>query len=439
VAPSDDTALVRPRPGDLLEVTVEKGVYRGLGLARHGGQIVFVPRGLPQDRLRVEIGSSTRGYLRASLREILAPSPERRVAPCAHAERCGGCAYQDLAYPAQLQLKEAILRESLERAGVAWSGAIPLTPSPEVGWRMRCAFHVALAETRRQVRLGLHEEGSRRLVDVERCLQVSERVGMALRQAAAGLARRPGFVPRIRALHAAESPEGDALVLSIEGALEAREAAGLTSILDVPGLSGLGVMLGHSRYMSLRGSPYVESRVLGRRLRSHALSFFQVNRFLVEPLARAVVDATPAGGRVIDLYAGVGLFAVSLAARAEEVVAVEMAGTAAEDATANVRAAGLENVRVQRGDVLQALGAWRPQRDERVVLDPPRTGAGPAVVEAVSARHPEAIVYVSCDPPTLARDLKAFEGHGYVVDSVVAFDMFPDTFHLETVVRLRPR
>jgi tRNA/tmRNA/rRNA uracil-C5-methylase (TrmA/RlmC/RlmD family) len=174
-------------------------------------------------------------------------------------------------------------------------------------------------------------------------------------------------------------------------------------------------------------------------MRVHVRSFFQANRFLYEPLARAVLDLLPKGRRVLDLYAGVGLFAVPLAARdGGEVVAVERARTAAEDARSNARRHRLGGLRVIEEDVREALASVRPEPGERVVVDPPRTGLEGDVVELLAARRPSAIVYVSCDPPTLGRDLARFAAHGLRADAVQAFDLFPDTAHVETVARLRP-
>jgi len=182
----------------------------------------------------------------------------------------------------------------------------------------------------------------------------------------------------------------------------------------------------------------VDATVHGLHLRAHVQSFFQANRFLVDALVQEVLDRTPAGGSVLDLYAGVGLFALPLGRRAEEVRGLELSPNAAEDARANAAAAGLSHVRIHSGDVRE-MAELPPRPDERIVLDPPRTGAGADVVRMVAARKPSSVVYVSCDPPTLGRDLKVFAAEGYAPDSIAAFDLFPDTFHVETVVHLAPR
>jgi 23S rRNA (uracil1939-C5)-methyltransferase len=430
--------LSQPFPGELLDLRVEKGVYRGLGLARHLGQVVFIPRALPGDLVRARVQTARPGYVEARLLSLLEPGAERRPSPCPYVPRCGGCAYQELEYAAQLRLKEAILRESLQRAGAPWDGSVPLTPSPEEGWRIRASLHLGVSEG--ALVLGLREQGTHDVVDLPRCLQLSEAMMRAARGLRSALEERPALWRRVKGILLAESPAGGAMVACLEADLDAREAASLASLgHSLPEVTGLGVESGgrQRHYVSLRGTPYVRADVLGLTLRAHVQSFFQGNRFLVEALARAVVDLVPPGAPVLDLYAGVGLFALPLAARGDAVTGVELSPTAHDDAEFNARRARLgASVRFVKGDVLESLRSWPRQAGERIVLDPPRAGAGPSVVAAIAAREPAAVVYVSCDPPTLGRDLAAFARAGYRPDHVQAFDLFPDTFHLETVVRL---
>jgi 23S rRNA (uracil1939-C5)-methyltransferase len=421
-----------------VDVRIEKAVYRGRGLGRVDGRVVFVPRTHPGDLVRVRIREVHAAWAEGSLESVLDAAPDRRPSPCPYVPRCGGCAHQDLDYEAQLRAKESVLRESLARAGARWEGPVLIHPSPERGWRVRASLHFAAGEG--GLRLGLRQEGTRRVVDVDACLQLSDRMNAAARALREALSRRSGLASRLRGLDLLEAPEGDGLAASIETTLAAHEAPSLLPVAaDIPGLTGLGVEVIPHRLHWLRGSPHVEAGVMGLVLRAHVRSFFQANRFLLEPLARTVVGLVPAGGaRIIDLYAGVGLFALPLAARGEsEVMAVEAAPSAVEDARASARRNGLAAVRLVRGDVAEALAATRPAPAERIVLDPPRGGAGPAVVDLVAGRAPECVVYVSCDPPTLGRDLARFAAHAYHPDTVHLFDLFPDTFHLETVVRLR--
>jgi 23S rRNA (uracil1939-C5)-methyltransferase len=429
------------KPGDVVELDIEKAVYRGLGLGRHEGQVVFVPRAIPGDRVRARVESVTPGYVRALVETLVQGASDRRSAPCPFFPRCGGCAYQDIDYAAQLRLKEAILIESLSRAGVRWDGEIPLRPSGEEGWRTRATLH--LEEAQGELRLGLHEEGSHRVVDLEACLQLSPAMNAAARALRAGLDSRRVDARRIHDVELAESTDGGKLVACLEADLAVPQAVALAPLADaVPSLTGLGVMAADGRgrrYLNLRGDPHVEAEVRGLRLRSHVRSFFQAHRFLLDDLVAEVVEMTTAGGTVLDLYAGVGLFALALADRADQVLGAELNPFAVEDARANIEGNGKKNVRVRQGDVVEALASWPAVPGERVVLDPPRTGAGAAVVRAVAARRPGCVVYVSCDPPTLGRDLAVFAKQGYGPDSIRAFDLFPDTFHVETVVRLTPR
>jgi 23S rRNA (uracil1939-C5)-methyltransferase len=292
------------------------------------------------------------------------------------------------------------------------------------------------------LRLGLHVEGTHRVVDLERCLQISPGMNRTQRALARALAERPQWARRLASIDLAESGDQTQLVAALETDMDAADAPALAVMADAaPWVTGLGAVVGRGgrrRYVPLHGEPYVETTVLGVPLRAHVRSFFQANRFLVDDLAQAVVDATPPGGSVLDLYAGVGLFALTLAARADSVRGVEINPVAVEDAAHNARRARIENARITPGDVRQGLRSWRPEPGERIVLDPPRTGAEAEVVRAVAHRKPAVIVYVSCDPPTLGRDLRVIGAEGYRLDSLQAFDMFPDTHHLEAVARLVP-
>ncbi len=426
------------RPGDRLEVRIEKAVYRGLGLARSEGQVVFLPRGLPGDRWRVRVAARERGYLRVEPEALLEPGPGRRHSPCAFVPECGGCAYQELSYAGQLELKEAVLRESLRRARAPWEGAIRIHGSPEQGWRARATFHVDSGQ--RPLRLGLHAEASRRVVDLGRCLQVSAAMNQVLDGLRTRLSARPELAARVRDVTLAEGREEAGVVACLEGRLTTEHAAEALALAEAPGLQGLGMVVGtgpRGRFVLLKGAAHVTSTVSNLRLRAHVLSFFQGNRFLVEPLAARVRELVPEGDHVLDLFTGVGLFALTLATRAESVLGVETSSIAIQDATHNACQVGTRHVRFLEADALLALATLPARGKERIVLDPPRTGAGPELCDAVAARQPEVIVYVSCDPPTLGRDLRTLAAAGYRPVSLDAFDLFPDTFHLESVALLR--
>jgi 23S rRNA (uracil1939-C5)-methyltransferase len=427
--------------GAEIDVQIEKPVYRGLGLARHAGQVVFVPRAFTGERVRVRVQARERGYLRGRLAEVLEPSAARRPSPCRYVPECGGCAYQELDYPAQVEAKLSVLREALARAGVAWEQDLACESGPEVGFRLRAGLHV---DPGPPLRLGLHAGETRRVVDLERCLQLTDGLNAAARELHTALSLLPPRLARlVRGVELLETPDGSRRVAALESDGDVGQAVRLRRLASsTPSLHGLGVTAqerGRTRFLALDGEPHVDIPILGTTLRVHARSFFQSNRFLVEALARHVLDLLgPGDGPVLDLYAGVGLFALPLALRGIEVRAVELSPFAAEDARFSAERAGAHGLRVFRGDVRAALRAWPVDEGERVVLDPPRTGAGAEVVAAVAERRPERVVYVSCDPPTLGRDLGLFAARGYALEALRAFDLFPDTFHVEAVALLRP-
>jgi 23S rRNA (uracil1939-C5)-methyltransferase len=428
------------RLGDRVELMVEKGVYRGLGLARHEGQVVFVTRGVPGDRVRARVESVRKGYVRARPEELLVPGPDRRDPPCPLFDACGGCAYQHIGYDAQLRLKVDILRESLARAGGAWDGPIEAEPSPERSWRTRVRLHLAPSGDGR-FRLGLFEEASHRVVDLDACLQMSPELLGAARGLRAAFDAQPHLAQGVSEIALAESGDGSARVAALFRDGDPASGTGLAALASgVPWLTGLGVVAGGEggRYIGLSGEPWIENEAAGQRYRSHVLSFFQANRHLLDAFVRRVRDWTSRGAPVVDLYAGAGLFSLALAEGAPAVTAVEQDARAAADAEHNVQRAGLANVRVMRAEAGEALDALPGRPGEEVVLDPPRAGAGQDIVRQIAARAPAGVVYVSCDPTTLGRDLAVFAEAGYRPERIAAFDMFPDTFHLETVVRLVP-
>jgi 23S rRNA (uracil1939-C5)-methyltransferase len=427
------------KEGEPLELHVEKPVYRGLGLARHEGRVVFVPGTYGGERVRAVVEEVGRGYARARLLELVEASPQRREPPCPYASRCGGCCYQDLGYEAQLSVKEAILRESLQRARVTWDAPIEVRPSPERGWRTRAELHLAWQDD--VPLLGFHEAASHRVVDVLECLQLSPAMNRAARALLLALKGKGALARRLSGVELAESTDGSRLVACLVGELPVRQAVSLKPVAAaVPELTGLLALAASEQrtVLSLSGEPYVEATVGRLRLRAHQQSFFQANRFLLGPLVDSVLALVPPGAPVLDLYSGVGLFALAAAERGDAVWAVESSRWAVADAEANAKQAGLSGARFEAADVETALRALPARAGERIVMDPPRSGASRLAVKAITERRPSSISYVSCDPPTLGRDLFLFGGLGYRLVSLQAFDMFPDTLHLESLAQLEP-
>lgn len=394
--------------GTLHEITIEKVVYGGDGLARIGTQTVFVPFAAPGDRLRVRITENGRNFVRAEIVEILAASPERRTPPCQHFGVCGGCQLQHLNYPVQVQIKAEFVRESLRRlGGIQWTNPIQTRAAAEWGYRARAEIKIQ-RDLKGRPKLGYFKAGTHEVCEVHECpilLPAAEREWRRLEA-------EPSVLPNNATRVYLTVGDNEVFVTPATGE-DARAAE----------IDALGTAHQH---------------IAGFNYSFGVRSFFQGNRLLVEELVNTVV-ADRKGQLAIDLYAGVGLFTLPLAKRFAQVVAVEGNRLAAQHAVENARVNGCINV---RNDAV-SVEAWlkykthEQARPELVVLDPPRAGAGKIVIERLAAFAPPEIVYVSCDPTTLARDLKMLLGHGYELTAVTALDMFPQTFHVETVAELR--
>jgi 23S rRNA (uracil1939-C5)-methyltransferase len=394
--------------GEVHDITIEKLVYGGDGLAHIGSQAVFIPFAAVGDELRVRLTEVERNYARGVIEEILRPSPARRPPPCARFGVCGGCQLQHLDYPAQLEAKVTFVRESLRRLGnIEWNGEIAVRSAEEFGYRSRAELKVARDESGR-TQIGYFQAGSREVCEVENCLILMPAANRELQR----LHAEPSLIPNdATRVHFTVGDE-EVIVTPATGENGKSEA--------VDGLGTAHQLIGGINY--------------GFGVRS----FFQGNRLLVEELVKtAIGDAK--GELAVDLYAGVGLFSLQLAKTFEQVCAVEGNRAAANHGIENARANNLSNVRYEPISVeawLKYKSSEIP-RPDFVLLDPPRAGAGGQVIERLAAMASPQIAYVSCDPATLARDLRLLIEYGYRIDSITALDMFPQTFHVETVVQLR--
>ncbi len=391
------------------EVTVEKLVYGGDGLARLDGRVVFAPFVLPGERILARAEQEKPGMVRARMLEVLEAAPDRVAAPCPVYGRCGGCHYQHAPYEYQLAAKRAILVEALQRLGKMEPPAeIAVVAAEPFGYRNRVQLHVE------ENRLGYREGRSHKLCAVTECPVGSPAINQAI-AALAGM-QREGRWPRfIRALEVfTDEREVQINVLETDRPVARR-------FFDWCGTLIPGLVEGALDY---RGEFRVSSN-----------SFFQVNRFLIDRLVEAATEGAE-GETAIDLYAGVGLLSLPLARRFREVTAVESGAGAVRDLQFNAARAGLENLHAIPQTAEEHL-AQLEKAPDFVVLDPPRTGLGKAVVGRLAELRPRQITIVACDPATLARDLAGLVAAGYQVERMTLVDLFPQTYHLETVVRLR--
>lgn len=384
----------------LNEVRIEKWVYGGEGLARLDGRVILAPFVLPGETARIE----TREDVHAGLVEVLTPAPERITPPCPLFTHCGGCQYQHAPYDFQVARKVEILREQLRRVGkIDYQGEIETVSGPAFGFRNRAQFHIA------DGRIGYLAARSHELIPVTaECPVCSPRLNQALAMLRERLhdPRFPQFVHSIEIF----TNETDVQINALEA--------------DRP--------VARSFYEWCGSTVAIEYATSLATFRVSPRSFFQVNRFLIETLAeKALGDVT--GTTALDLYAGVGLFALPMARRFETVIAVESASSAARDLEVNAERAALKiHTELNRTeDYLAKL----TQPPDFVLADPPRAGLGKTVVAHLNRLAPERLTIVSCDPATLARDLAALRG--YTINRLILVDLFPQTYHLETIAQLR--
>ena len=406
------------RIGDIVELTAERLAFGGDAVAHHNGLAVFITLGAPGERLSVRITEVRKNFARATIEEILVPSPSRRAAPCKYFGECGGCQLQHIDYAVQRAANVTFIRDALTRIGkLDWPHEIEVVASPEFGYRTRA--EVKLERPRGgeagNIRIGFVHARSHSVCDVEDC---------------------PILVPELNsALHLlrsviGESPQAADVTMHGRGVAEIDLAAGQSGVTVAPHLEGLP---GGRISRVVRGAVYDFD----------AATFFQVNPFLLEALVEEAVG--DAGGRsALDLYAGVGLFTVQLARQFESVAGIESDQRAAAFARQNLSSNGIENVEFHSAAVEPALnqivrsGKSRFRRPDLLVLDPPRSGAAEAV-PGILALEPRHVTYVSCDPSTLARDLRQLSASGYRLARVKGFDLFPQTYHVETVAHLERR
>jgi len=415
----------------VLTLRIEKPAAGGRMIARHDGRVVLVAGAIPGELVTAGVERIERSLAFATVLEVIEPHAGRRRA--AGDPRCGGASYAHIEPHEQRRLKEAVIRDALARLGrVPWEAPIPVTASPERGYRMRARLHV------RDGRVGFFREGTHDLCDAAATGQLLDDTPVALAAIAAEV-RHAGLTGDAD-LDVSENIPGTERAVHVDldpGARWNHRALRLTA----PGVTGFSWSTrGRNGDHVVGGEPVVADEFewpqpdgATRRLtlRRHVRAFFQGNRFLLRPLMEAVMEACPAGD-VTDLYAGVGLFGVSLAATGRHrVVAVEGHRASARDLRAN--AAAYSDVIDVREAPVERVVASREATAPTVVLDPPRTGMTREALAGLLAWAPARVVFVSCDVATFARDVRRFLDAGYALDRLQAFDLFPNTPHVEVV------
>jgi len=385
-----------------VELRIEKLVYGGDGLARENGQVVLTPFVLPGETVHAEVSRAKNDLLRGRAMEVLSSAPQRTEPRCPWFSRCGGCHYQHADYEYQLAQKREILLEVLRRTGgFDHAGEVASIAGDPWEYRNRVQLHISSG------RIGYFEAGSHALVAIDHCPISSPK----LNECIAALARE---VPAMRPFEA--TLELFTNEREVQWRLEERAPQSFVTLLRKLGTSA------PIQYAGFRVSRD---------------TFFQVNRFLVDRLVDLVVAGS--GGRVaMDLYAGAGLFTLPLARRFEQVIAVEASPSAFRDLEHNASASGVLNL-TTHSETAEAHLMTVMNAPDLVVADPPRAGLGKLAVKELIRLRPLRLTLVSCDPPTLARDLRPLLAAGYGIGEMILVDLFPQTAHFETIVRLERR
>ncbi len=434
----------------VVDLFVERLVQGGDGLAQLDGLKVFVPFSAPHERVRARIVQRKRDYAVARVVEIVEPSPLRVEPACPYYGRCGGCQLQHIDYQGQLVVKKTLVNETLQRVGRVFFPVANIT-GPVAPWHYRNKTQYPARQDGRGLRLGFFRRGSHDLLDINRCPLQPESFDR-VRQAVLAAARHVGEQGYNEAGHSGNirhvilrqaSAQGEVILIVVTRtpALDPRFVAALAGTAGVAGIvqsinpDRTNRILGR-RHLLLEGSDTAVYSILGKSLRASATSFFQVNTVQAEELCRKVLKhASPTGTEtVLDLYSGVGMLSLVLSDFVQHVTGVEIDPAATQDALANASALNAANVSFICGDVDQVLAGLPPA--DIVLLDPPRRGCPPVTLNRVAGMNPKRLVYVSCNPATLARDLGLLEQLGYEVRAAEPIDMFPQTAHVETVVQL---
>ena len=432
-------------------IQIEKPIYGGAFLARVEGKAVFVPLSLPGEQVRARITLSKRGYDTAEPDEIVAASVDRVVPGCPHFGLCGGCNYQHANYEAQLGLKQTILRETLERGGVTAPAAIEVLAAKPWQYRNRIRLAVDAAGN-----IGYRGRRSNAVIQISECPIASPLLIKSAKAIAQGARGLVGF--RLSEISLFCDADESALLASLFIADPAHSNSALTKerVLDlgaainelaeavheqIPELKGAeweveGLAARSPRANAQWGESFINYHAAGFDYRVDNGAFFQVNRFLIDALVERVT-AGYKGSLAWDLFAGVGLFARKLTASFAHVVAVESAASSTNALAANLEGTTGTAVSAETLDYLRRNRQAAHARPDLIVVDPPRMGLGAEITALLSQVAASDLAYVSCDPATLARDLRVLISSGYEIQSIVLADLFPQTFHLETVVRMR--
>lgn len=407
---------------DTVLVEVTTPVYGGECMGRLAdGRAVFVPYTLPGELVRIELVEEKRGFARARLLEVVRPSPRRIEPRCKHYGACGGCHYQHTDYQTQLEIKQAVVRDQLERIGGITNPPVSeVVPSPSA-WNYRNHIQFHLDSTGK---LGFQGWGSHAVVPIAECHLPENGLNEIWPQ----FDLEP--LPGVERLSLRLGSDEEVLLV-----LESSDPVAPDFSVDIP-LSA--VHLSPAGKIILAGDDFIMMEVHGRVFKVSAESFFQVNTAQAEAIVSHILDSLPLDEKmtVLDVYCGVGLFSGFIAPKVKRCIGVELSESACDDFAVNLDE--FDNVELYMGQAETILPALKI-RPDIVLVDPPRAGIDRMALDAMIDLQPKTIVYISCDPATLARDVKRLAAGGYHLRQVTPFDLFPQTYHVECVALLEKK
>lgn len=454
--------------GGEYELNIEDLAFGGKGVARLENYVIFVKDALPGELVKARIAKRKKDFAEAYLLEILKPSPYRIEAPCKYFKWCGGCTWQNMTYENQLHFKKKIVEDALKRIGAQQNVNVrDVLPSPEdFAYRNKMEFSFSdrrwllpeelhQSEVDKGFALGLHVPGTfDKILHIDYCRLQSDVANEVLRFVANWL-RQKGIQPYgirshegfLRFLVIRQSAFNGEIMVNIVTAYEdvgqlkplvqelQKRFSQVVSVVNNINTRLAQIAVGEKEFL-LAGRAYIQDKIGGFVFNISANSFFQTNTKQAEHLYEVVMDFAEMGRNSIvwDLYAGTGTISLFLAQKAKEVIGFEVVESAVADARQNAREHGVKNVRFVQGDLLKTMHDVKP-RPDIIVTDPPRSGMHEKVLRLINQLRPKRMVYVSCNPTTLARDLNILSERFQVL-KVQPVDMFPQTYHIETVVKL---